>query len=220
MTPPKSRRRPPLTQALACFIPALAAVAVAGLGIHPLTLIPLLLANALTMAAICHAIGFDPEPNFARSVLRRGAAYLVMFSLYALLVFMLVAWPMLQLTHAPTPWRLAAAGRRAGGGAGPAVAAVAGVRAGVRVGRRLSAPAMEDRGYSPPTLRSVMFGRHLSREERFFSHFLPAALALLAPAFGAIALTGLYGVIPFGAANGRAGSVRHRAVAALLPDRG
>src|SRR6185312_12978402 len=40
------------------------------------------------------------------------------------------------------------------------------------------------------------FGRHLSHEERFFSHFLPAAFALLVLAFGAIALTGLYGVLP------------------------
>ena len=43
----------------------------------------------------------------------------------------------------------------------------------------------------------MAFGRHLSREERFFSHFLPAALSLLVLAFGAIALTGLYGgVLP------------------------
>ncbi len=46
------------------------------------------------------------------------------------------------------------------------------------------------------TLRSIAFGRHLSHEERFFSHFLPAALSLLVLAFGAIALTGLYGVLP------------------------
>jgi hypothetical protein len=66
MTQPKSRRRPPLLQSLAWFIPGLLAIVVAGLVNHPLTLIPLLLANALTMAAICHAIGFDPEPRFGR----------------------------------------------------------------------------------------------------------------------------------------------------------
>lgn len=99
MTLPKSRRRPPFLHALAWFIPALIAVAAAGLATHPLTLIPLLLANALTMAAICHAIGFDPEPRFARTVLRRGAAHLVMFTGYTALVFVLVAWPMLQLNQ-------------------------------------------------------------------------------------------------------------------------
>src|SRR6185437_6385385 len=46
------------------------------------------------------------------------------------------------------------------------------------------------------TLRSMAFGRHLSHEERFFSHFLPAALCLLMLAFGAIALTGLVGMLP------------------------
>ena len=82
MTQPKSRRRPPFLQALAWFLPGCIAVAIAGLGTHPLTLIPLLLANALTMAAVCHAIGFDPEPRFGRTVLRRGAAHLVMFTGY------------------------------------------------------------------------------------------------------------------------------------------
>ena len=46
------------------------------------------------------------------------------------------------------------------------------------------------------TARSMAFGRHLSREEHFFSHFLPAALALLVLSFAAIALSGLYGVLP------------------------
>ncbi|MGB6145968.1 MAG: hypothetical protein WBG33_16885, partial [Rhodanobacter sp.] len=102
MTQTKSRRRPPFLHALAWFIPGLLAVALASLTTHPLTLIPLLLANALTMAAICHAIGFDPEPSFARTVLRRGAAHLVMFTGYTVLVFVLVAWPMLQLSHSPS----------------------------------------------------------------------------------------------------------------------
>ena len=75
MTEPKLRRRPPpLLQALAWFVPGWVAVAIAAASTHPLVLIPLLLANALTMAAVCHAIGFDPEPRFGRTVLRRGAA--------------------------------------------------------------------------------------------------------------------------------------------------
>ena len=71
----KSHRRPaPLLSSLAWFVPGLIAVAIAAIGSHPLTLIPLLLANTLTMAAVCHAIGFDPEPHFGRTALRRGAA--------------------------------------------------------------------------------------------------------------------------------------------------
>jgi len=195
MTQPKSRRRPPLPQALAWFIPGLIAIAVAGLVTHPLTLIPLLLANALTMAAICHAIGFDPEPRFGRTVLRRGAAHLVMFTLYTALVFVLVAWPMMQLTQAPS---LGAA----------LLLAAALVLALVALWRLWPAfglvfvwddayPSQRDGSWIfTATLRSMAFGRHLSREERFFSHFLPAAVSLLVLAFGAIALAGLYGILP------------------------
>ncbi|OOG49527.1 ankyrin repeat domain-containing protein [Rhodanobacter sp. C01] len=195
MTQPKSRRRPPLLQALAWFIPGLIAGVAAGLTTHPLTLIPLLLANALTMAAICHAIGFDPEPRFGRTVLRRGAAHLVMFTAYTALVFVLVAWPMLQLSQAPS---LGAA----------LLLAAALVLALVALWRLWPAfglvfvwddayPSQRDGSWIfTATLRSIAFGRHLSREERFFSHFLPAALALLVLAFGAIALTGLVGMLP------------------------
>ena len=195
MSPPRSRHRPPLLQALAWFIPGLLAVAAAGLAIHPLTLIPLLLANALTMAAICHAIGFDPEPRFGRTVLRRGAAHLVMFSGYTALVFVLVAWPMLQLGQAPS---LTAA----------LVLASALVLALTALWRLWPAfgllfvwddayPCQRDGSWIfTATLRSIAFGRHLSQEERFFSHFVPAALSLLVLAFGAIALAGLYGMLP------------------------
>jgi ankyrin repeat protein len=192
MTQPKSRRRPPLLQALAWFIPGLIAVAIAGVTTHPLTLIPLLIANALTMAAVCHAIGFDPEPRFGRTVMRRGAAHLVMFTGYTVLVFVLVAWPMLQLSQTPS---LSAT-----------LVLAAALALGLVVLWRLwpayglvfvwddAYPTQRDGSWIfTATLRSMTFGRHVSREERFFSHFLPAALSLLVLAFGAIALTGLYG---------------------------
>jgi hypothetical protein len=194
MSYPKSRRRPPLLQALLWFLPGLVAVAVAALGAHPVALIPLLLANALTMAAVCHAIGFDPEPRFLRTVLRRGAAHVVMFTVYAALVFVLVAWPMLRLSQAPglgTALLLAAA-------------LVLALAAQWRVWPAFGLVFLWDDAYPArsdgswifaATARSVAFGRHLSREEHFFTHFLPAALALLVLAFAAVALTGLYGVI-------------------------
>ena len=192
----KTRRRPPpFLQALAWFIPGLAATAIAAIGAHPLALIPLLVANALTMAAVCHAIGFDPEPRFGRTVLRRGAAYLVMFTGYVVLVFLLVAWPMLRLNQAPS---LGAALMLAGA----LVVALASLwrlwpAFGLVYVWDDAYPAQSDGSWIfTATARSFAFGRHLSREERFFTHFLPAALALLGLAFVAIVLTGLYGVLP------------------------
>jgi ankyrin repeat protein len=182
---------------LAWFVPGLIAVAVAALGAHPLALIPLLLANTLIMAAVCHAIGFDPEPHFGRTVLRRGAAHLVMFTGYVALVFLLVAWPMLWLNQ------------QHGLGATMLLAAALVVALAVlwRLWPAFGLVFVWDDAYPAQgqhegswiftaTARSIAFGRHLSREERFFSHFLPAALALLVLAFCAIALSGLYGVLP------------------------
>ncbi|WP_243048117.1 ankyrin repeat domain-containing protein [Dyella sp. RRB7] len=191
----KTRRPPPLLQALAWFVPGLIATAIAALGAHPLALIPLLVANALTMAAVCHAIGFDPEPRFGRTVLRRGAAYLVMFTGYVVLVFLLVAWPMLKLNQSPS---LGAALMLAGA----LVIALAALWRGWPAFGLVyvwddAYPAQSDGSWIfTATARSLAFGRHLSREERFFTHFLPAAFSLLALAFIAIALTGLYGVLP------------------------
>ncbi|MGA0587156.1 ankyrin repeat domain-containing protein [Dyella sp. KRB-257] len=196
MTEPKLRRRPPpLLQALAWFIPGWVAVAIAASSTHPLVLIPLLLANALTMAAVCHAIGFDPEPRFSRTVLRRGAAHLVMFSTYVAVVFVLIAWPLLHLSQAPSL-------------SGVLLLAAALVIALVLLWRLWPAfglvfvwddayPAQSDGSWIfTAAARSIAFGRHLSREERFFTHFLPAAFSLLVLAFLALALTGLYGVLP------------------------
>jgi len=195
MTASRSRRRPALSRALAWFLPGLGAVALAGVASHPLTLIPLLLACTLTMAATCHAIGFDPEPGFVRSVLRRGAAFLVMFSAYTALVFVLVAWPLLALTHAPS---LSAVLLLAG-------ALVLALAVLWRLWPAFGLVFVWDDAYPgaregswifAATTRSIAFGRHLAHEERFFSHFLPSALALLALAFGAIVLAGMVGVLP------------------------
>jgi ankyrin repeat protein len=194
----KSRRRSsPLLSSLAWFVPGLIAAAVAGIGAHPLALIPLLLANTLTMAAVCHAIGFDPEPHYGRTVLRRGAAHLVMFTGYVALVFLLVAGPMLWLNQ------------QHGLGATLllAVALVVALAVLWRLWPAFGLVFVWDDAYPAQaqhegswiftaTARSIAFGRHLSREERFFTHFLPAALALLVLAFCAIALSGLYGVLP------------------------
>ncbi|MFC4765615.1 ankyrin repeat domain-containing protein [Dyella koreensis] len=191
----KTRRPPPFLQALLWFVPGLLAVAVAAFSAHPLSLIPLLLANALTMAAVCHAIGFDPEPKYGRTVLRRGAAHLVMFTGYVVLVFVLIAWPMLKLNQEHS----------LGATLMLAAALVIALTALWRVWPAFGLVYVWDDAYPPQsdgswiftaTARSVAFGRHLSREERFFTHYLPAAFALLVLAFTAIVLSGLYGVLP------------------------
>ncbi|UPG86113.1 ankyrin repeat domain-containing protein [Luteibacter aegosomatis] len=195
MANPK-RRRPPLIKALPWFLPALAAVACAGLTASPLALIPLLLANALAMGAVCHAIGFDPEPSYLRTVLRRGAAHVVIFTAYTFVVFVLVAWPLLKLTQAPSL------------GAALLLAAtlVVALAALWRTWPAFGLLFLWDDAYPEDSgngswiftavARSASFGRHLSAEERFFSHFLPSAFSLLVLAFCAVALSGLYGVLP------------------------
>ena len=196
MIEPKSpRRRPALWQALLWFVPGWAAVAIAALGAHPLTLIPLLAAQTLTMAAVCHAIGFDPEPRFLRTVLRRGAAHLVLLVAYVALLFVLIAGPMLWLHRAPS---LGAALALA---TAMVVALVALWRVWPAFGLLFvwddAYPAQSDGSWIFTAMaRSLAFGRHLAREERFFTHFLPAALALLMLAFTALVLAGLYGVLP------------------------
>lgn len=195
MANPK-RRRPPLIKALPWFLPALVAVACAGLTASPLALIPLLLANALAMGAVCHAIGFDPESSYLRTALRRGAAHVVIFTVYTFVVFVLVAWPLLRLTQAPSLGIALLL-------AGTLVVALAALW---RMWPAFGLLFLWDDAYPEDggngswiftaVARSVSFGRHLSAEERFFSHFLPAALALLVLAFCAVALSGLYGVFP------------------------
>ncbi|HEX6612909.1 MAG TPA: ankyrin repeat domain-containing protein [Rhodanobacteraceae bacterium] len=192
----KPRRRPLLLLSLPCFLPALAAVALAAFGAHTLALLPLLLANTLCMAAMCHAIGFDPETSFLRTVLLRGATHLILFSAYTAAVFALVAWPLLALSQAPSlvaTLTLCAA----------LVAALALLwRLWPAFGLVFvwddAFPEGEERSWISTALtRSVAFATHLTGEQdHFFSHFLPAALAHLALAFGALALAGVGSVMP------------------------
>ncbi|NII11358.1 hypothetical protein HBF24_11805 [Oleiagrimonas sp. C23AA] len=187
--------QPSRLKSLLWFAPALVAVALAAFGTHPLVLIPLLLANSLSMAAVCHAIGFEPEPRFTHTVLRRGVAHMVLFTAYTALVLLLVAWPLVVLTHAAT---LTAALLLSG-----ALAVSLGVLwrlwpvFGLVFVWDDAFPAQEQGSWIFTALRrSLSFARHLSAEEHFFTHFLPAAFSLLVMAFGGLALTGTYGVLP------------------------
>ena len=198
MPPIKSRRSSSFLTSLIWFAPGLIVAGIsAAIGAHPLTLIPLLLANTLTMAAVCHAIGFDPEPDFISTVVRRGGAHLAMFTCYVALVFLLIAWPMLLFSQHPT----------LGASLLLAAALVVALMVLWRLWPAFALVFVWDDAYPAhgkhegswlftATARSVAFGRHLSREEHFFSHFLPSALSLLILSFAAIALSGLYGILP------------------------
>ncbi|MGH8163086.1 MAG: ankyrin repeat domain-containing protein, partial [Rhodanobacteraceae bacterium] len=192
----KPSRRPLLLQSLPYFLPALLAVALVALIASPLALLPLLIANVLCMAAVCHAIGFDPEPSFLRTVLRRGATHLILCTLYTALVFALIAWPLMALSRAPS------------------LGATLGLCAALVVALALlwrlwpafglvylwddAFPEGEERSWiSTALMRSVTFAWHLTGEqEHFFTHFLPAALCYLALAFGALVLAGVGSVLP------------------------
>lgn len=192
----KLRRRPPLLRSLPYFLPAFAAVALAAFGVSSLALLPLLLASTLCMAAVCHAIGFDPEASFLRTSLRRGAIHLILFAVYAAIVFALVAWPLLALSAAPS---LVAT-------LGLCVALVAALAVLWRLWPMFGLVFLWDDAFpsepehswiSTAFARSIAFAWHLTgAQEHFFSRFLPAGLAYLALAFGALALTGVGSVLP------------------------
>lgn len=178
------------------FLPALLMVALAAVLAEPVALVPLLLAQTLTLGAVCHALGFDLEATFTRTVLRRGLAQLILFSIYTVLILALVAWPLIVLTRDPS--------------LGSSIVLSIALAAGAALVWRhwpvfglvfLWDDAFPSAGGDGSWIRtaisrSLHFARHLSGEERFFSHFLPVSLAVLASAFGALALSGLYAVVP------------------------
>ena len=66
------------------------------------SLLLLLVGASLSMAAVCHAIGFGCEPSFVRTALRRGSAHLIALAIHTAIVFLLVAWPLMLLSQAPS----------------------------------------------------------------------------------------------------------------------
>ncbi len=188
-------RRPPLLSTLSWYLPVVGLTVVAIYLTHPLVLIPLLLANTLAMATVCHAIGFGPEPSFTRTVLRRGAAWLVLFTTYTALVWLLVALPMISLTTAPS----------LGGALLLSLALAVALAFLWRTWPAFGLIFLWDDAFPQSgngswiftaLTRSLTFARHLAAEERFFSQFLPSALATLVLSCGALMLSGTYDVLP------------------------
>ncbi len=164
---------------------------------HPLSLVLLLVANALTMTGICHAAGFDMDAGFLRSTARRGVAYFVLLTAYTAFVAAVLAAPAWWLSRDDSlPAALALS-----------AALMVVLFALWRIWPAFALPFLWDDAYPhdddrgswllTALRRSVAFAFHLtSRHELFFSCGLPAGISLLLIAVGALALTGLGGFIP------------------------
>ncbi|MGH8192653.1 MAG: ankyrin repeat domain-containing protein [Rhodanobacteraceae bacterium] len=195
----KPRRRPPLSKSLPCFLPSLIAVLLA-IWIPPAwerySLILLLVGASLSMAAVCHAIGFACGQTFLRTVLRRGSTHLIALAVYTAIVFLLVAWPLLAMSQTPS---LAAT-------LGLCVALVIALvilwRSWPVFGLVFewddAFPAAAEHSWITTALaRSFGFAQHLTRgRDLFLTHFLPAAVAQLVIAFCALTLAGIGADLP------------------------
>lgn len=176
-------------------LPAWLLVALALLVDHPASLILLLMADTVLMTGICRAIGFDLEATFARSLARRGLTYFVVLTAYTAFVAALLAAPAWWLSREDSlPAALALS-----------AALAVSLLAIWRIWPVFVLPFVWDDAYPPDEYegswlsaalqRSLAFARHLTGEnELFFAYTLPAAMALLLLAGGALALSGVGGL--------------------------
>ncbi len=82
----------PLTR-LRYLVPAWAVLPLSLLFDTPFTLVLFLVAAALAMTGICHALRLDMELSFRRSIARRGLACFVLLTCYTTLTALLLAGP-------------------------------------------------------------------------------------------------------------------------------
>lgn len=187
----KPTRLAAFVASLPYFLPAAICLLIAAFVVHPASLLLLLAANSLTLAAVCHGLGFDLESSFARTVLRRGAAHVVLLASYAAAVMLLLGWPLAWLLQAGS---LAATMCLS---AAVVVALLLLWRVWPAFGLVLvwdDAYPEEEQGSWILTAvsRSVSFARHLTGDhELFFSHGLPVAMAQLVLVVLAVGIAGL-----------------------------
>jgi ankyrin repeat protein len=182
--------------AIRLLLPAWLLFAIAALVVHPVSLVALLLANAIVMTAIARAIGFDHDAAFVPALARRGVVYFVASSAYAAVVAALVALPAWWLLKDGS--LLAALGLSA--------ALMLSLVCLWRIWPAFALPLLWDDAYPHPDergswlstvlRRSSAFARHMTGEhELFFTCGLPASLGLLLLAIGALALSGIGGML-------------------------
>ncbi len=196
MPKPVAARPRSLLVGLVRFVPALACFAAASLFIHPLTLVLLLAGNALALTAVCAGIGYDMDGRLARSIARRGLSAFVMFALYGVFVGVLLAAPAWWLASGPAlPAALAMS-----------AAALVALLALWRLWPAFALPFVWDDAYPrdeggswllASMRRSFAFARHLTGEhDLFFSHGLPAGLAVLVLTLAALAWSAFAAMLP------------------------
>ncbi|MBS0589204.1 MAG: ankyrin repeat domain-containing protein [Proteobacteria bacterium] len=195
MSKPRRGRPQNLLVDLACFLPALVAYALAVLVRHPTIVLVLILGNALTMAAIIHAMRPASRSGFAARLAPGGVACFLLSGVYAG-VFAIVAFFPVRLALADAslvtalllsaaafvlllaPWR-----------AWPAFGLAAAFDLLPLARTRLGAIATVE--------RSVDLAHRLTaREELFFPQGLIVSLALFSLTFGAFALGDIAVALP------------------------
>ncbi len=76
------------------IVPAAAVLVAAALLQHPALALLLLVADALMMVGVCLALGLRHEATFTRTAMHRGLPFLLLLAAYALLVAVLIAYPL------------------------------------------------------------------------------------------------------------------------------
>jgi uncharacterized protein len=170
---------------LAYLAPALAAFVGAAFIEHPASLALLLLADALTMLAVCRFRGFLRADAFVTAA-RKSAHYGVLFSGYTLLTALLIGYPLAWLLKVGS---LGAALTLSG----------AVVIALLILWRWWPAFGTVFTVRAPGPIRAERAGVSAANAgDLFFSHGIPVALCLLVAGQSAIVLSGIYGPLPNG----------------------
>jgi len=163
---------------------------------HPIAFAAILVANAITMTAIARAAGFGTDGRFVDGLARRGLAYFVASTAYAAIVAVFVALPWTWLWRDGT---LSAALLLS-------AALVVSLLVLWRIWPAFVLPLVWDDAYpadehgswlATALRRCTAFARHMTGEnDLYFGYGLPAGLALLFLAVGAIGLSGVASLVP------------------------
>jgi len=173
---------------LRLFVPAVAVLVAAALLRHPAAVLLLLVFDALMMVGVCRALGLRHEATFIRTALRRGLPFLLLLAAYALLVALLIAYPLQWLQRDRSLGATIAVSTEA-------VVAVLGLWRfwpvfGLLFVWRKACPSQSTNiDVGAAIARCSRLAHQLTgRNEVFFSHGLIVALGVLALAAGAMAI--------------------------------
>jgi hypothetical protein len=173
---------------LRLFVPAVAVLVAAALLRHPAAVLLLLVFDALMMVGICRVLGLRHETTFIRTAVRRGLPFLLLLAAYALLVALLIAYPLQWLQRDRSLGATIAVSTEV-------VVAVLGlwrfwpVFGLLFVWRNAYPNHLAHAEIGSATSRCTRFAHQLTgHNEFFFSHGLIVALGVLALAVGALTI--------------------------------